>query len=42
MTCEHELNIYDESWIDENIVEVTLECSLCKSKFRGYVKKDEN
>jgi len=39
MTCEHELNIETENWIDENKVELTLKCDICNSKFTGVVVK---
>ena len=38
-THEHELNLTDENWIDEERVEITLECDICNSKFTGVVIK---
>ena len=36
--CEHELNITDEEWLDEEEVRITVKCDLCKKKFRGILK----
>ena len=36
---EHELNIIKEEWISHEEIIVTLECSLCNTKFMGKVKR---
>jgi len=37
--CNHELFCTDEEWISDNEVKVTIECSLCKTKFNGTIKE---
>jgi hypothetical protein len=37
-TCEHELNCTMENWLDENSVEVIMECNKCLTKFEGVLK----
>lgn len=37
--CEHELFNKEEHWINEDEVIITEECSLCKAKFQGILKR---
>lgn len=41
MTCNHELNCIDESWIDENKVKITMKCDVCKERFSGELKNEK-
>lgn len=38
-SCEHELYLEEETWINENKLMITCKCSLCKSQFKGGLKK---
>ena len=38
--CEHELNLVDENWIDENRVRLAAKCDLWKRKFEGLLVED--
>lgn len=39
MECEHEIFCIEEEYISENEINVTMECSLCQTKFTGIIKK---
>ena len=41
MTCDHELNCVDEYWFNNEELQVTLECSLCHTRFRGSLVSDK-
>jgi len=36
---EHELNLINEEWVSPEEIIVTLECSLCNTKFKGNIKE---
>jgi len=39
--CEHELSIIMEEFFDGDDINVILQCSLCKTKFSGVLKRNE-
>lgn len=38
--CEHNLNYTFENWLDENSVEIVMECNKCLVKFEGVLKNE--
>ncbi len=41
MNCQHELYSTKEEYISKEEVKITMECSLCQTKFKGVLKKED-